>query len=39
LAGQGADTFVTKEHAMKDKDLESVWGEQWFKEIKWKGER
>jgi len=28
--------LVTKEDAMEDKDLESVRGEEWFKNLKWK---
>jgi tetratricopeptide (TPR) repeat protein len=39
LAGQEAGTLVTRDHAMKDKDLDSLKNEQWFKEIKWKGEK
>jgi tetratricopeptide (TPR) repeat protein len=39
LAGQGADTFATKDEAIKDGDLDSVRNEAWFKAIKWKGER
>jgi tetratricopeptide (TPR) repeat protein len=39
LTGQEARTLFTRETAMEDKDLESVRNEQWFKEIKWKGER
>jgi tetratricopeptide (TPR) repeat protein len=39
LAGQEADTLQTREHAMKDSDLDSVKNELWFKEIKWKGEK
>ncbi len=38
LVGQGAGTLSTRDHAMKDKDLDSVKSEPWFKEIKWKGE-
>jgi len=41
LIGQEARarTWVTMEHAMKDSDLDSVRNEQWFKAIKWKGEK
>ena len=39
LVGQEAGTLMTRDHAMKDKDLESVRGEAWFKEIKWRGEK
>ena len=39
LVGQEADTLEPRERAMKDKDLESVRNEAWFKEIKWKGEK
>lgn len=39
LAGQEAGTLLTRDEAMKDSDLDSVRGEQWFKEIKWKGEK
>jgi tetratricopeptide (TPR) repeat protein len=38
LIGQESDTLVTREHAMKDSDLDRVKNEQWFNEIKWKGE-
>ncbi|MGA2914575.1 MAG: hypothetical protein ABSE89_00915 [Sedimentisphaerales bacterium] len=39
LSGQEAGTLVTREQAMKDSDLDSVRGEAWLKEIKWKGEK
>lgn len=39
LTGQEAGTLVTRDHAMKDSDLDSVRNEPWFKEIKWKGEK
>jgi tetratricopeptide (TPR) repeat protein len=32
-------TLPTREYAMKDSDLASVRGEEWFKAIKWKGEK
>jgi tetratricopeptide (TPR) repeat protein len=38
LVGQNAKTLPTKNHAMKDSDLDSVKNEPWFKDIKWKGE-
>ena len=39
LTGQEAGTLVTREHAMKDSDLASVRDEDWFKNLKWKGEK
>lgn len=39
LVGQETGTLPTREHAMKDSDLDSVRNEAWFKEIKWKGEK
>jgi tetratricopeptide (TPR) repeat protein len=38
-AGQEAGTLVTREHAIKDSDLDSVKNEPWFKEIKLRGEK
>lgn len=39
LAGQEAETLPPRDQAMKDKDLDIVRDEAWFKEIKWKGEK
>jgi len=39
LVGQDAGTLPTRDEAMKDRDLDSVKNEAWFKEIKWKGEK
>ena len=36
--GEEEGTLVTREHAMKDEDLESVRNKGWFKGIRWKGE-
>ena len=37
--GEEAGTLATREHAEKDKDLKSMWDEEWFKAIRWKGEK
>lgn len=36
--GQNAGTLTKRAHAMKDPCLESVRNEDWFKQIRWKGE-
>jgi len=38
LKGQEARMLPTRDEAMRESDLDSVRNEQWFKEIKWKGE-
>ena len=36
--GEKAGTLPTREHAMGDDDLKSVWEEEWFKKLRWEGE-
>lgn len=37
--GEEAGTLQTREFAMKDDDLKAYWDKDWFKAIKWKGEK
>ncbi len=39
LIGRKTGTLPTRETVMEDKDLDIVRNEDWFKEIKWKGEK